>query len=675
MESYKKRENFIIIDELSAEDASGKFTHPVETATKKPTDDNQDKEKFQSVWYVKHIKPKENTSHLAAQRAVVIAAQREVVAQEFFRLLIPSHPKTRLMDSDEGKVYVISKAIPDFQSLQAIHRKNKHQLSEDVIEGDIKGLGMVVVTALLMDERDLKLGNMGVDKDGNIIKIDGDWCFSNMIEQEKGHHITKYDFDNLPYIKDYAAFNWLDVKAKLKSTRHQTFITESVIKDEKVRREINQATLNIILMPDELIRKMVIAQVSDPHEQEIIIKTLKERQQQLKKAALENKKFLTYLASDAAKSDYKSYLESTVVNFKTTNKNFLIEQDPKKCKKFLDSQLSGLHYLQRQASRELEKSLMIAEFRKAIQDNNKDKVTQLLNRRIIDVNSIYFKCDSSSIGTALHYAIYQDNKEMVKFLREKGADIQRVTDSKGRTALKYAEDIGNDTYLFAESPSIKTHSFPDKSASATTVKLQAQLMEAISGGDTNKEQVGLILKNKELLDLDGMEVLHYAVAHGYVELTGLLLRNAADPHKKDEQGLTPLHYVSHLDEKGAEMAMLLLSHNQGDKNYINQIDNMGETVLHKAIASNKPELVSLLLLNGADVKIKNDKGQTPLEVASSYGYDEITKMIQQHHPITPHRRISFFSHTQQQSPAPAGSSKEKVVASELTNDFRKMKKE
>lgn len=663
MKSYKSRKHFVIIDELADEEASSNFTHVTERAQKKPKEDEpHDREKFQSVWYVKQ---ELNNDY--------VAAQREVVAQEFFRLLIPSHPKTRLME-DEGKVYILSKEVPDFRSLEKIHDEDKKVLAKGVIRGDMKGLGMVVVTALLMDERDLKLGNMGLDNDGNIIKIDGDWCFSRMKKPgEKGHDITAYDFEHLPYIREYSAYNWLDVKSGLKIERRQHFITDNVVDSKKVRKEINQATLNILLMPDEVIRKMIEAHVPDKAEQDIQFKEIKNRQAQLNKIALRNKKFITYLASDAAKADYAAYLNTALVNFKTTSKDFLIDNEPDKRREFLAAQLSELDNFQRQAAVELEKIPKINEFRKAIQSDNKDKIEELLASGL-DVNdNYYFKSGSSSdsTGTALHYAINNNYTEMITFLLDKGADPD-IKDSAGKTAYDIAGEVGNLELLTAHRS--KTMAAGEASASHPTMSLEEQLLDAVREGDENKDKVEFILVNNKSIDVNGLELLHGAVGNGCVELTDLLLKNGADPHKQDERGLTPLHYAAKLTGRDSmAVAKLLLAGPRLDENYINQKDKLGETALHKAIKHNNPMLVSYLLQKGADTKIASKREQTALDMAHEYGNDDVTEIIRRHNEKKQYQGLSPVSSSPTSSPAARLSDPKEETSPSQPTDSRKMK--
>ncbi|MEC7755039.1 MAG: ankyrin repeat domain-containing protein [Bacteroidota bacterium] len=54
--------------------------------------------------------------------------------------------------------------------------------------------------------------------------------------------------------------------------------------------------------------------------------------------------------------------------------------------------------------------------------------------------------------------------------------------------------------------------------------------------------------------------------------------------------------------------------------YINRLDGLGQGPLHHAVRINAPEIVALLLANGAQPNLLNRVGQSPLAIAARYGY-------------------------------------------------------
>jgi len=74
------------------------------------------------------------------------------------------------------------------------------------------------------------------------------------------------------------------------------------------------------------------------------------------------------------------------------------------------------------------------------------------------------------------------------------------------------------------------------------------------------------------------------------------------------------------------MAELLLS--AGARSVINEKDDIWHyTPLHHAAEQGNIALIKVLLDNGADREIKDDKGRTPLKIAEEKGCKEIIEML------------------------------------------------
>ena len=132
-------------------------------------------------------------------------AQRELLAQEFFRLIIPEQPETRLLiDIKDGveEYYLLSEEIKDWQELPLDSRQS-------FADGTFTGLGQVLLTAVFLQETDLKNGNIGLGPqrdDGSwpVRKIDGDWCFSEMRAPSRSYAFDTKTIQRLPQLtKDY----------------------------------------------------------------------------------------------------------------------------------------------------------------------------------------------------------------------------------------------------------------------------------------------------------------------------------------------------------------------------------------------------------------------------------------------------------------------------------------
>lgn len=88
---------------------------------------------------------------------------------------------------------------------------------------------------------------------------------------------------------------------------------------------------------------------------------------------------------------------------------------------------------------------------------------------------------------------------------------------------------------------------------------------------------------------------------------------------QDKGGLIPLHNASsygHLD-----IAALLIKYNT----VVNATDKWGFTPLHEAAQKGRTQLCALLLAHGADTFLKNQEGQTPVDLASA---DDVRCLLQ-----------------------------------------------
>ncbi len=184
---------------------------------------------------------------------------------------------------------------------------------------------------------------------------------------------------------------------------------------------------------------------------------------------------------------------------------------------------------------------------------------------------------------------------------------------------------------------------------------------------TNKrKEIEELLKENEDLDLNnkndkGFTFLHIACACGNLDIVELLIDKSVNVGVKDNDGNMPIHLACSNGHK--EIVKLLVNEDLGEKlkkriklygntsiplkkidrilrivplrknflenlgqknknrmnyevlEYINMTNQSGDTPLHLACKNNNPDIVKLLLNNGAKLDIKNNKGITPLGLA------------------------------------------------------------
>ena len=284
--------------------------------------------KNQKNWYFKHLGGNINEAFI------------EMIAQEFFRLILPYHPKTRIaIAKDAGSCYVLSKEILNFNANFFLFPNN----NKFIINGQITGLAAAQLLALLVNEIDFKPCNVGV-ADGKVIKIDGGLCFAslnshlNSLLQGKNTRITQTDIEALPALVHYEASNWLNLikwnpkkkRAEKNLPAKQDFIINQM---PNFKHELYQTILRVILLPDELIHFFTQSYTPDGislhykncicNKLTAIANTLIIRKHQLAQAAYQIPAFNDYRFSNAAHEEIVAYLQQ-LKEFKTIGSSILL---------------------------------------------------------------------------------------------------------------------------------------------------------------------------------------------------------------------------------------------------------------------------------------------------------------------------------------------------------------
>ena len=193
------------------------------------------------------------------------------------------------------------------------------------------------------------------------------------------------------------------------------------------------------------------------------------------------------------------------------------------------------------------------------------------------------------------------------------------------------------------------------------------LLDAAKKGNLTRVQKLLTPENINCRDSQGRNStpLHLAAGYNNLEVAEFLLENGADVNAQDKGGLIPLHNASsygHLD-----IAALLIRYST----VVNATDKWGFTPLHEAaqkvqlfslqkfvlfflfflireiflhlglklfsfcddffLLKGRTQLCALLLAHGADPTLKNQEGQTPLDLCSA---DDVKCLLQDAMPTT-----------------------------------------
>ncbi len=124
-------------------------------------------------------------------------------------------------------------------------------------------------------------------------------------------------------------------------------------------------------------------------------------------------------------------------------------------------------------------------------------------------------------------------------------------------------------------------------------------------------------------DAKSLTALHMAAYNGHSDTVKLLIRSGATVDCRDSEGKTPLIHAS----TGPFAATVTTLVDAGaDVNAKDATESF--TPLMMAAGLGQPEVVQLLLENGADKTIEDDDSDTALDHARNGGHDAIVKMLE-----------------------------------------------
>ncbi|KAL7300569.1 hypothetical protein TKK_0006563 [Trichogramma kaykai] len=126
-------------------------------------------------------------------------------------------------------------------------------------------------------------------------------------------------------------------------------------------------------------------------------------------------------------------------------------------------------------------------------------------------------------------------------------------------------------------------------------------------------------------DKFGKTPLHYAVEQQDEELFEILLKNEADSHLSDYEGLTPLHTICKTSRlqysRALKNILLAIIKTIRSPVQINAQNKLGKTPLHYALEQEHAEFVEILLKNKADPNLADVEGLTSLHIIIKQNWD------------------------------------------------------
>ncbi|XP_045782017.1 poly [ADP-ribose] polymerase tankyrase [Maniola jurtina] len=202
--------------------------------------------------------------------------------------------------------------------------------------------------------------------------------------------------------------------------------------------------------------------------------------------------------------------------------------------------------------------------------------------------------------TPLHEAAAKGKADIVRLLLKHGADPTR-RNRDGLTPLQLVRAGDSDT--------------------ADALRGDAALLDAAKRGDLARAKKLITPQNVNCRDSHGRNStpLHLAAGYNNLEVAEALLEAGAAVSARDKGGLVPLHNAASYGH--VELAALLLRAGTPP----NAADRWGFTPLHEAAHKARTQLCALLLAHGADPFLKNQEGQTAVELA---GADDVRSLLQ-----------------------------------------------
>uniref|UniRef100_A0A8C8CIQ3 Poly [ADP-ribose] polymerase n=1 Tax=Oncorhynchus tshawytscha TaxID=74940 RepID=A0A8C8CIQ3_ONCTS len=251
-------------------------------------------------------------------------------------------------------------------------------------------------------------------------------------------------------------------------------------------------------------------------------------------------------------------------------------------------------------------------------------------------------------STPLHFAAGYNRVAVVEDLLHHGADVHAK--DKGSAAAKGKYEICKLLLKVslavlcsnARTKNLTEHIFLNHGADPTKKNRDGNMpLDMVKDGDTDIQDLlrgdaalldaakkGCLARVQKLCSPENINCrdtqgrnstpLHLAAGYNNLEVAEYLLEHGADVNAQDKGGLIPLHNAASYGH--VDIAALLIKFNT----CVNATDKWAFTPLHEAAQKGRTQLCALLLAHGADPTMKNQEGQTALDLATA---DDIRALL------------------------------------------------
>lgn len=229
-------------------------------------------------------------------------------------------------------------------------------------------------------------------------------------------------------------------------------------------------------------------------------------------------------------------------------------------------------------------------FHNAIEAGNLELVKERYNRR-------YLNNGNTSHNYPIINAAWNGHFEIVKYLHQKGANLEVRDKDENMTALQIAmwidkRDIAN--YL------LKNGAYCDI---FTAIELddRRRISYLLNSGENNQYTISSYYKYSPIF---------FAIRGSKLKILEMLIDKGHDINFKNGFGETPLHYAVY--HENIEAVKLLL---QSGALFLK--NKKGNTPLSQSVYADNLNLVKLLIKYGADIRVRNNDGFSLLHLAAS----------------------------------------------------------
>ena len=262
---------------------------------------------------------------------------------------------------------------------------------------------------------------------------------------------------------------------------------------------------------------------------------------------------------------------------------------------------------------------------------------------------------TKKLETPLHFAAKYSGLQEVQFLVEHGASIKAInwtlvdnlldqrrrqdklyydSDEKHIAALKAAlglktpeslesNDDDEDEDEDEASGDYGGNSYADAFSEEESSSLNNKKNETQNIVDAKDIPLDLLPRDlNDAANIDGMTVLHYAVAKGDTEVVRFLIEHGADIKAQDNTfSRSAIHFAAENGNLECIMYLAEMGANLQDK------DSWGATALHYAAKNNNLDAIKFLVGKKVDYMAKDSRGWSAMHYAASGGSTEVIKYL------------------------------------------------